>query len=113
MIRVAEARATDLSKERSAVAEPFLLAVHGSLAALKNNRAEAAKLLRLSSTAFDNAQYKLYAAAIRMQLARLMDGEAAASITAEGEAVMKEEAVVKPERVSAMLAPVILASFEA
>lgn len=107
LLQSAEQRANDLAKERTTVSEPFYYALKGKLAAMQGDKTSAQDLLSAAVEAFDKAEYKLYAAAMRMQLGRLLGGEAGSGLTARGKFAMKEENIVNPERVAAMLVPVI------
>ena len=110
MLRIAAARADDLSKEQSSLAEPYFLAIKGALAAAQNDRAGAVELLRLAVAAFESAHYKLCAAAVQLQLGRYIGGAEGQSLVAEAEQVMRDEAIVDPLRVSAVFAPVLPAA---
>jgi len=65
----------------------------------------AVKLLRESAAAFEAIQFKLSAAATNRQLGRLLGGDEGRALVERGDATMKEEGIVRPDRVAAMLAP--------
>jgi predicted ATPase len=107
LLQIADARANELDKEHSFVAAPFVAAVKGTIAALRGDTNSAQDLLTSAIHEFDKLEYKLYAAAVRMQLGRLLEGDNGAALIASGEAAMKEENIVDPLRISSVLAPTI------
>ncbi len=107
LIRLAEKRAEDLQKEQTAVSEPFYYTIKGKLAALKGDVGAARDLLSAALKSFDTLEYKLYAAAVRMQLGRLVGDDAGLRIEDAGTTAMREENIVDPKRLAAMLVPTI------
>jgi hypothetical protein len=87
------------------MAEPFVPYIKGALTYLNGDQDSAVKLLGEAARAFRQAQFKLHAAATNRQLGRLLGGDEGRELIEKADETMKEEGVVKPDRIAAMLAP--------
>jgi len=105
ILRIARQKAKKLRGEKSPLAEPFIPYINGCVARLEGDEDSAVKLLREAANAFDGVQYKLYAAATRRQLGRLLGGDEGRALVEQADDIMKKEGIVRPDRVAAMLAP--------
>jgi hypothetical protein len=79
--------------------------IRGVVAMHRKDRATAAALLRLAADGFDRADMALYAAATRRRLGDLQGGEAGDRHVREATRFMREQTVVDPDRLSAVLTP--------
>ncbi len=104
-LRVARKQANKLARERSPMAELFVRQINACLAYLEGDEQTAVKLLRKAAKSFEEAQYKLFATSTNRQLGRLLGGDEGRALIVKADTAMKEEAIVNPERVAAMLAP--------
>ena len=87
------------------MAVPYVPYIKGCLAHLEGDEEVAVKLLREAAKAFEESRYKLNAASTNRQLGRLLGGDEGRALMEKADKAMKEEAIVNPERVAAMLAP--------
>jgi hypothetical protein len=94
-----------LAKDNSAVALAYVSFIRAAIAHQKGDEESATAGLRDAVRAFDKLQYKMYAAAARRQLGRILEGDEGRSLIERADVAMGEEEVVNPERVAAMLAP--------
>jgi hypothetical protein len=105
MLDIAEQQVNALNKANAALASPFVPAIRAAIAHQKGDEETATKRLYEAIRTFENKGYKLYAAATRRQLGRLLGGSEGRSLIAWADQTMGEEDIVNPERVAAMLAP--------
>jgi hypothetical protein len=105
LLKIARQQANALAKENHSMAEPFVPYIKGTLTYLNGDEDSAVKLLAEAAQAFANAQFKLYAAATNRHLGRLLGGDEGRALIEKADETMREEGVVKPDRIAAMLAP--------
>ncbi len=105
LLKIAGQQANKLAKEKCPMAEPFVPQIKGCLAYLEGDEESAAKLLGEAVRSFKEVQYKLLAASTNRQLGRLLGGDEGRALIVQSDTAMKEEAIVNPERVAAMLTP--------
>ena len=105
LLKIARERAKRLTGEEFPTAAPYISYINGSVAHLQGDDENAVKYLRESVVAFDAIQFKLDAAATNRQLGRLLGGDEGRVLVAQADATMKEEGIVRPDRIAAMLAP--------
>jgi tetratricopeptide (TPR) repeat protein len=105
ILNIAERRAKMLAKDNSAMALAYVAFIRAAIAHQKGDEETATAGLRDAVRAFDKLQYKMYAAATRRQLGRILGGEEGQSLIERADVAMGEEEVVNPERIAAMLAP--------
>jgi hypothetical protein len=94
-----------LAKDNSAMAMAYVSIIRAAIAHQKGDEETATGGLRDAVRAFDTLQYKMYAAAARRQLGRILGGEEGQALIERADVAMGEEGVVNPERIAAMLAP--------
>ena len=104
-LNIAREQAKRLAREEYPVAEPFIPYINGSVAHLQGDDDSAVRLLRESAAAFEAIQFKLYAAATNRQLGRLLGGDEGRALVQRADATMREEGIVRPDRIAALLAP--------
>ncbi len=102
---VAERQAKLLTKDNSPMALAYVSIIRAAIAHQKGDEEAATAGLRDAVRAFDKLQYKMYAAAARRQLGRILGGDEGRSLIERADVAMGEEEVVNPERIAAMLAP--------
>jgi hypothetical protein len=105
LLTIAERCAGRLDRERMPWIDPFAPLIRGVVAMHRKDRATAAALLRLAADGFDRADMALYAAATRRRLGDLQGGEAGDRHVREATRFMREQTVVDPDRLSAVLTP--------
>ncbi len=105
MLDIAERRAKKLMKDNSPMALAFVPVIRAAIAWQKGDDKTATALLRDAIDAFNVIEYKLYAAAARRQLGRIIGGDEGKALVQQADRTMGEEDVVNPERIAAMLAP--------
>lgn len=89
----AERDAKSLQKESLPHGPPMGMAVLAGLAALGGDRNCAIRHLEQAITGFDKIQASMLAAASRLRLGQLLDGESGRGLIAQAEAAMRREAV--------------------
>jgi hypothetical protein len=102
LLRAAAWDAGRLERERAEWALPLALSVRAGIAAAEGRSAEAAAGFARAARLFDGLDMMLYAAAARFQRGTLPGGDGARR---EGEAWMRANGVVSPERLAQMLIP--------
>jgi hypothetical protein len=105
--RLAEARrlARQLEKEGMGWSAPFAAILRAAVADAEGDRAAAAAELRSAIERAGAADMAGYQAAARFQLGSMLGGDEGAKLVAEGEAFMKAQGVLVPERFAATLVP--------
>jgi hypothetical protein len=104
-VREAEAAAGALENE-APWADPLSKMLRaGALRLRRGDEAAIAGLIREAIAEFDALEMKLHAAVARRALGGIVGGDAGRELVAQGEAWMRGETVVSPERMAAMLAP--------
>ena len=105
ILNIAERCAKKLVKDASPMARAYVDMIRAAIAYQKGDDQTATAQLREAVQAFEGLHYKLYAAAAKRQLGRILDGEEGRSLVEMADKTMDEEEIVNPERVAAMLAP--------
>jgi hypothetical protein len=103
--RLAERRARMLLKDNSPMALAYVPVIRAAIAHQQGDNETARSLLQDAIRAFEKLEFKLYAAAARRQLGRLLGGDKGQLLIEWADNTMGEEDIVNPERVAAMLAP--------
>jgi hypothetical protein len=105
LLRQAKADAKRIQRDDLPTVRPFAAAIHAGLALAERRDAEALRQLLLASEAFRNADMRLYAAACDVAAAGLQHGADGQHLEQGGMAWMREQGVVNPSAMTAMLCP--------
>ncbi len=105
LLKVARQQAKQLSREQLPLAEPYVPCIKGGIAYLQGDRDSAAKWLREAVVASQKCQFKVHVAATNRQLGRLLGGDEGRALIAQADETMKQEGVVRPDRIAALLVP--------
>jgi ATP/maltotriose-dependent transcriptional regulator MalT len=105
ILDIAEQQANMLEKANTAVAWPFVPVIRAAIAHQKGDNETARSLLQDAIRAYEKLEFKLYTAAARRQVGRIVGGNEGQSLIEWADNTMGEEDIVNPERVAAMLAP--------
>jgi hypothetical protein len=105
LVREARRDARVIAREAMPWSRPFATVLHAGMALLANARPAAIDGFDAAAREFDAADMKAYAAAARDRAARLRDDGSSASEIERAADVLREEGVVAPERMMALLVP--------
>jgi eukaryotic-like serine/threonine-protein kinase len=105
LIEVATKAARDLEGEGAAWLDPLAAMVHAGVAATRGDVDKALAALAKAIRGFRAAEMELFAVAAKRRYGELLGGDKGAAMAADAERWMKERGVVRPDRVTAMLAP--------
>jgi hypothetical protein len=109
LLRLAESEARKLADEDVAWAPALARAIEGGLAAVRGQREAAAEHLAHAGASFRGLDMALHAAAADHERGRLLGGGAGRALRLEAESWMRDERVVSPDALAAMLVPGIAA----
>jgi serine/threonine protein kinase len=105
LLRQVEADARAILRERAVWAAPLARMLRAGAANLRGQHDRAIQLLREAIYGFDAADMALCATAARARLADLVGGDEGRSLRAQTDAWMREQQVVRPAALTAMVAP--------
>jgi tetratricopeptide (TPR) repeat protein len=105
MLRVAERAARALSRERRPYAHAFSAALGASIARERGELERAGALFEQAERGFDALAMGLHASAVRNRRGELLRGEEGHELVDAADAFLREQGVVRPDRLVAMLAP--------
>ena len=103
--KIAERYARRLTKNSSPKALAYAPAIWAAIAYQRGDADTAIAHLGKAIKAFEDLEYKLYAAAARRQLGRILGGEEGQLYVDQADQIMKREQIENPARIAAMLAP--------
>jgi eukaryotic-like serine/threonine-protein kinase len=104
MLREAEWMARRLQRERHPWPDALALYIRAAIASLRNDPA-ARKKLNDAADAFQTADMRLYAAAVRRRLGRLIGGVEGRALIEQADAWMTGQTIRNPARMTAVFAP--------
>jgi tetratricopeptide (TPR) repeat protein len=105
LLRVAEGDAAGLRRERAAWADGLAWLIRAQVAAGRGNLPRAVALLEEAVDRLDRADLRIYAAAARRRLGRLIGGDRGRELVAAADAWMTGQQVRNPARMTAMFTP--------
>jgi len=105
LLRTAEADLDALKGEKTLWATPFVELVHAGLMIVVRQKDRAIQGLRAAEQGFRAVDMTLYAAAARRRCGQFVGGAAGAELTASADAVMAEQGIRRPDRMTRVLAP--------
>ena len=105
LLRVAERDARSLRRERMPWPTAHACYIRAAVAYLRGDAASARKGLAEAASAFESADMRLYAAATRRRLGRLLSGAEGDALIAAADAWMVGQGVRNPARMTAVFAP--------
>ncbi|HQU44108.1 MAG TPA: hypothetical protein PK867_14910, partial [Pirellulales bacterium] len=103
--RAARGGARQLGRERPRYARPLDMLLRAALAARTSRRDQAADLLAGAIALLDNHHLGIYAAAARYRRGQLIGGEAGEALLRQATDWMRQENIVRPERIVDLFAP--------
>jgi len=105
LLKIARQQVRKLTIERFPFTDSFIPYLRASIAYLEGDEDNAVRLLREAVTAYQKAQYKLFEAATNQRLGRLVGGDEGRTLVAQADQTMRQEGIVRPDRITAVLAP--------
>jgi hypothetical protein len=105
LLKIAERSSRRMAGERMVHARAQAALQRAGAAALRDQPERAVALLEQAAADFDRALMPVHAAATRRHQGRLVGGTAGAALVAGADALMRAEAIARPDRFAAMLAP--------
>jgi hypothetical protein len=105
LLRAAECDARALWREAVPWARALSQLLYAGAAAGRGDQGQAVELLRDAAARCDAVAMRLFAAAARRQLGTWMGGEEGRTLVKAADAWMKEQRVLRPERMMALLVP--------
>ena len=112
LLKQAEADASSIAAEHAGWSDPIAALLRGLVAAARGDRTRAVRQLREAIRGFDETSMELHAAATRRRLAELVSDEEERPLIDAWLAYMKREKVENPERMTASVAPDVLARLQ-
>jgi hypothetical protein len=105
LLGVALGDARGLAREKLVFSAPMGELLRAAVEANRGRRDDAITLLEHAAAGFEGAGMKLWAAASRRARGTLLGDAEGRELAESAEAVMREEGIVDPARIAAMLAP--------
>ena len=105
LCRAVEQDAGRMRKEHMAWSDPLASLLRAGVAATQGDAGLAELSLREAVKGLESADMALYAAAARWQRGRIIGGDEGKSLVAAAETWMRDQGIVSPARMAAMLAP--------
>jgi eukaryotic-like serine/threonine-protein kinase len=104
LLAAAETSAAELGREKAEWVHPFAAVLRAGAAAQRGDTAAAVALLHRATAGFLERQMGLYAAASKRRLGQLLGGENGTALVREADAMMTEQGIKSPARMTRMLA---------
>ena len=105
LVREAVRDARRLERERPRYCRPLAMTIRATLAARAGQAAKAADLLAGAVPLLENDEMGIYAAAARFRRGQLMGGDTGDALMCQASMWMRQEKIVRPERIVALFAP--------
>jgi len=105
LLRIAERHAARMEREHMKWIDPFADLVRAGVSSLRGDQEGARSQLREAADRFEAVDLSLYAAAARRRRGEISAGEDGIRIVEAADALMKEQLIREPDRLTEVLAP--------
>ncbi len=104
-LKIAQQQAKKLAKEKLPIADGQVACIKTYIAYLEGDKDSAVRSLQGFVTLLEASQCNLFTAANKRHLGRLLGGDEGRTLVAQADETMRQEGIVKADRIAAMLGP--------